>query len=130
MTGVDRWDQVSGATAEGKALGKQFPEIVFPTVDGGTPYTEKALELLQGAVRISPLSKGGSDKKHRCPVHPALPKPNRWWQNTAPAAFTTAAQAIANLKCLIQIRGTAFWLSRIVGIVQWPPTIGQPLARA
>jgi hypothetical protein len=117
MTGKDRWDQVPGQTPVGKALGKQFSKIMFPTVNGGTSYTEKAFELLQGPIRISSLSKGGGDKKHRCPVYPAPPKPNRWGQDTAPAAFTTAAQAIANLKCLIQIRRTAPRLSRIVGVM-------------
>jgi len=126
---MDRWDQVSGQTPIGKTLGKKFSKIMHPTVDGGTPYTEKAFELHKGAVRISSLSKGSGDKQHRRPVNPALPKPNRWWENSAPTAFTTAAQAITNHKSLIQIRRAAFWLSRVVGIVQRPPAIGQPRTR-
>ena len=117
---------MSGQTPVGKALGKKFSKIMFPMVDGGSPYTEKAFELRKGAVRIFSLPKGGGDKKHRRPVHPALPKPNRWWENTAPAAFTTAAQAIAKFKCLIKFRRTATRLAWIVGIMQRPPAIGQP----
>jgi hypothetical protein len=86
--------------------------------------------LLQSTVRISSLAKGGGDKQYRRPIHSAFPKPNRWWENTTPATFTTAAQAIANLKYLIKIRRAASRLSRVVGIVQRPPTIGQPRARA
>jgi hypothetical protein len=111
MTGKDRWDQVPGHTPVGKALGEQFSKIVFPTVNGGAPYTENAFELLQGPIRISSLSKGNDDKKHRCPVYPAPPEPNRWGHHAAPAAFTTAAQAKTNFKCRIQVRRTAPRLS-------------------
>lgn len=122
---MDRWDQVSGQTQIGKALGKEFSKIMFPTVDGGTPCTAKAFELLQGMVRISSLAKGGGDKQYWCPIHPAPPEPNRWRQDTATATFTTAAQAIPNVKYLIQIRRAAPRLSQIVGIMQRPPAKGQ-----
>jgi len=125
MTGMNRWDQVSGQPPIGNALEKKFSKILFPTIDGGTPWTQKALELLQGMVRISSLAKGGGDKKHRRPVYPALPKTNRWRKNTAPATFTAATQAITNRICLIQIRRAAPRLSQIVGIMQRPPAIGQ-----
>lgn len=127
---MDRRNQVSGQTPVFDALGKHFLEIMLPAVDGGTPRPEKAFELLQSTVRMSSLSKGGGDKKHRRPVYPALPEPNRWRKDTAAATITTAAQAIANFKYLIQIRRTAPRLSRIVGVVQRPPTKGQRCTRA
>ena len=116
---------MSGQTPVFDALGKQLLKIMFPAVDGGAPYTEKAFELFQGAVRIAALSEGSDDKQHRGPIYPALPKPDGWRKDTAPAAFTTAAQAITNSKYLIQIRRTAPRLSRIIGIVQRPSAVGQ-----
>ena len=116
---------MSGQTPISKALGKKCSEVVLPTVDGGTPYPAKALELLQGMVWIASLAKGGDDEQDRRPVNPAVPKSNRWRENTAPATFSAAAQAITVLKDLIKIRRAAPRLSRIVGIMQRSPAIGQ-----
>jgi len=45
MVGRNRWDNVSDQTPIRKALGKNGSKVVLPTVDGGTPYPTKALEL-------------------------------------------------------------------------------------
>jgi len=117
MIGVDRRDQVSGQTPVLDTLRKKLPEILFPTVDGGTPYPEKGTDSFKGKVRISSLANSRDDKQNGRPVDPALPKPNRWREDTTPATFPAAAQAITNLKCLIKIRGTASRLTRIVCIM-------------
>jgi len=62
MVGRNRRDQVSGQTPIRKALGKKGSKVVLPTVDGGTPYPTKALELFQGMLRIASLPKGSDDE--------------------------------------------------------------------
>ena len=82
---------MSGQAPIIEALGKKFSKVVLPTVDGGPPYPTKAFELFQGMVRIACWAKGGDDKQNRRPVNTALPKSNRWREDTSPATFTAAA---------------------------------------
>jgi hypothetical protein len=91
MAGVDGRYHVSGQTPVFDTLGKKLSEILFPTVDGGTPYPEKGTDSFKGKVRISSLANSRDNKQNGRPVNPALPKPNRWREDTTPATFTAAA---------------------------------------
>ncbi len=62
MLGTNRWDQVSGQASISETVGEKFSKVVLPTVDGGTPYPTKALELFQGMLRIASLAKGSDDE--------------------------------------------------------------------
>ena len=98
------------------ALGKDITEVLLPTVDGGSPHAAQGLESLKGKDWV-PLAQSTNQQQHRRPVDPSAPEPNRRRQDATTATRPAAAQAEANLKGLLQIRGPTSRLSRVVGAV-------------
>ena len=126
--GANGRHQVPGQTPVVDREGEKLKKVSLPTLDGAAPYPAKALEPLQGNVRILSLPKGADQQHHRRPVDPALPEPQRWRQYPAPATKGTAAQAEVDLISLAKIRGPTPRLSLVVGAMQRTPAIGQPWA--